>query len=163
MTHRRNCPAHQSARAERLGAYGVHPLVRWAATFRERARRLVSLHALIMPTPTPIESPLSGRFYHELDGAALVREGDTVNAGRCIGIIEADGLANEITTPLTGHVVQIVATNGGAVALGSPLLILETTREERAVVYERTPSTPPQPSSAEERGSIPRRPRPYLR
>ena len=54
--------------------------------------------------------------------APLVEPGDTVEEGQCIGTIEALRNFTEVTCPIDGTVVGVVAEDGASVQFGDPLL-----------------------------------------
>ena len=73
-----------------------------------------------------ITAPMIGTFYASSSpGAApFVREGDAVEVGQTIGIIEAMKIMNEIAADRAGTVEAILVQNGQPVEYGSPLLRL---------------------------------------
>ncbi len=75
----------------------------------------------------PIMSPTVGVFYRSPspDLPAYVKEGDTIEEGQVIGLIEAMKTFNEITSPMAGRIHQITATNGALVNAGDPLMYVE--------------------------------------
>lgn len=74
-----------------------------------------------------ITAPMVGTFYRapSPDAPPFVREGDVVQAGQTVCIIEAMKLFNEIQSEVSGRVVRIVAENGAPVEYGQPLVLLE--------------------------------------
>lgn len=79
------------------------------------------------PPGTPVNSPMNGIFYAtpSPNTPPFVREGDTVNAGQVIGLIEAMKVFNEITAPLSGTVKKILVESGQLVQPGEPLMMIE--------------------------------------
>jgi oxaloacetate decarboxylase alpha subunit len=88
------------------------------------------------PAPAPaaapawsrtINAPLVGKFYLSPGPGkpAFVKEGDTVNAGAKVCIVEAMKLFNEITAPIKCRIVKILAADGAAVQKDTPLLAIE--------------------------------------
>jgi acetyl-CoA carboxylase biotin carboxyl carrier protein len=77
-----------------------------------------------------ITAPMIGTFYASSSpGAApFVREGDAVEVGQTIGIIEAMKIMNEIAADRAGTVEAILVQNGQPVEYGSPLLRLTPQR-----------------------------------
>jgi len=75
---------------------------------------------------TPVTSPMTGIYYSapSPSAPAFVKEGDPVNAGQVVGLIEAMKVFNEIVAPLSGSVLSIVAKNGDVVNPGEPLLYI---------------------------------------
>jgi acetyl-CoA carboxylase biotin carboxyl carrier protein len=78
------------------------------------------------PKGTPITSPMTGIFYSSPSpGApAYCKEGETVNAGQVVGLIEAMKVFNEITAPMSGTVIAIKAENSQLVQPGDPLIYI---------------------------------------
>jgi len=87
------------------------------------------------PAPSPIaadevarghliEAPLTGLFYRSPSPGAevYVREGDQVNVGQVIGLIEAMKLFNEIKSDVTGTVRRLVAGDGDLVKAKETLI-----------------------------------------
>lgn len=79
------------------------------------------------PSGTPISSPMTGIFYASPSpgSPAFVKQGQSVNAGDVIGLIEAMKVFNEITSTVTGSVAKICVENGQLVQPGEPLLYVE--------------------------------------
>ncbi|MFQ3586242.1 MAG: acetyl-CoA carboxylase biotin carboxyl carrier protein subunit [Fimbriimonadaceae bacterium] len=88
----------------------------------------VSAAAPVVETPVglPVSSPMTGIFYASPSPTAppFVKEGDTVEAGQVVALIEAMKVFNEITAPMAGRVNRIVAANGQLVQPGEPLLYI---------------------------------------
>lgn len=78
------------------------------------------------PKGTPVTSPMTGIYYSAPSpGApAFCKEGDTVNAGQVVGLIEAMKVFNEITAPTAGTVTAMRAENGQLVQPGDPLIYI---------------------------------------
>ena len=78
------------------------------------------------PVGMPISSPMTGIFYSSPSPTAppFVKEGDTVEAGQVVALIEAMKVFNEITAPMAGRVTKVVASNGQLVQPGEPLLYI---------------------------------------
>ena len=77
-----------------------------------------------------LESPMVGTFYRAPapDAAPFVNEGDMVEEGQALCIIEAMKLMNEIEAEVAGEVVKIHPDNGQPVQFGDPIF---TIRPER--------------------------------
>lgn len=73
-----------------------------------------------------VRSPLVGTFYRapEPGAAPFVNEGDSVNAGDVVGIVEAMKLMNDITAPIAGRVVHIGVEDGKSVEYDQVLLVI---------------------------------------
>jgi len=74
-----------------------------------------------------VESPMVGTFYLAPAPGAdpYVREGDKVEKGTVLCIIEAMKLMNEIEAEVSGKVHSILEENGQPVEYGQPLFLLE--------------------------------------
>jgi acetyl-CoA carboxylase biotin carboxyl carrier protein len=72
-------------------------------------------------------APMVGTFYSSPDPKArsFVNEGEVVEKGQVIGIIEAMKIMNEITSDHTGRCVKISVENGQPVEYGQTLFLLE--------------------------------------
>ncbi|KAK7394650.1 hypothetical protein VNO78_15184 [Psophocarpus tetragonolobus] len=98
--------------------------------------------ALARPTPTPtsppptksaksslppLKCPMAGTFYRSPgpDEPPFVKVGDKVKKGQVVCIIEAMKLMNEIEADQSGTIVEIVAEDGKAVSVDSPLFVIE--------------------------------------
>jgi len=70
-----------------------------------------------------IRSPIVGVFYcSPAPGAApFVQEGDIVEAGRTLCIVEAMKLMNEIQTEMKCKILKVLITNGKSVQVDEPL------------------------------------------
>jgi acetyl-CoA carboxylase biotin carboxyl carrier protein len=75
----------------------------------------------------PVTAPMVGTFYRAAspDAPPFVSEGDTVEAGQTVCIIEAMKLFNEIQSDVAGRVVKILVENGAPVEYGQPLLLID--------------------------------------
>jgi len=75
----------------------------------------------------PITAPMVGTFYRapNPDAPPYVDEGDMVDAGQTVCIIEAMKLFNEIKSELQGRVAKILVENGAPVEYGQPLFLIE--------------------------------------
>ncbi len=81
-----------------------------------------------LPSNThPLVSPMVGTFYHAPNpkDKPYVSEGQRIEKGQIIGLIEAMKMMNEIDADVSGTVLKIVATNGQAVEYGQPLVLIE--------------------------------------
>lgn len=74
-----------------------------------------------------VTAPLVGVFYRSAapDAEPFVKEGDRVEAGQVLCILEAMKLFNEITSDFSGVVTRIVPENGELVSLGQELFWIE--------------------------------------
>jgi acetyl-CoA carboxylase biotin carboxyl carrier protein len=76
---------------------------------------------------TPIVAPMVGTFYRAAkpDAAPFVNEGDRIEAGQTVCILEAMKLFNEIPSEVAGRIVSILAENGAPVEYGQPLFLVD--------------------------------------
>ncbi len=81
------------------------------------------------PSPhwVPVIAPMVGTFYRAPgpDQPPFVQEGDRVEAGQTLCIIEAMKMFNEIPAEVSGRVVRVLAENGAPVEYGQPLFLLD--------------------------------------
>jgi len=75
----------------------------------------------------PIESPMVGTFYRAPAPGAdpYVKEGDLIQKGTVVCIVEAMKLMNEIESEVSGRLVKVVAENGKPVEFGQALFLVE--------------------------------------
>ena len=66
-----------------------------------------------------VTAPLSGTV-----ARILVEEGEEIEAGQVLCILEAMKMENEILAPRDGTVAQVVTTKGAVVDTGAPLVVL---------------------------------------
>ncbi|HOC89564.1 MAG TPA: acetyl-CoA carboxylase biotin carboxyl carrier protein [bacterium] len=76
---------------------------------------------------TEIKAPMVGTFYRAPAPEAdpYIREGDAVEPGKVLCIIEAMKLMNEIEAECSGRIVKILAQNGQPVEYNQPLFLVE--------------------------------------
>ncbi len=77
---------------------------------------------------TLLRSPMVGTFYRSPspDAPAFVQEGDMVQKGQPLCIVEAMKMMNEIESEVAGRVVKILVENGQPVEYDQPLMVIET-------------------------------------
>ncbi|MBI4572501.1 MAG: acetyl-CoA carboxylase biotin carboxyl carrier protein [candidate division NC10 bacterium] len=75
----------------------------------------------------PVESPMVGTFYRAPAPGAepYVKEGDLIQKGTVLCIIEAMKLMNEIEAEVKGRIARIPVENGQPVEFGQTLFFLE--------------------------------------
>lgn len=78
------------------------------------------------PAGMPVSSPMTGIFYSSSNPGSppFAKEGDTVQAGQVVGLIEAMKVFNEITAPTSGRVTKVAIKNGDLVQPGDPILYI---------------------------------------
>lgn len=74
-----------------------------------------------------VKAPIVGTFYRAPapDAPPYVKEGDRVEKGQVLCIIEAMKLMNEIESEVSGIVRKILVQNGEPVEYGQPLFLIE--------------------------------------
>lgn len=74
-----------------------------------------------------VKSPINGTFYRAPSPGAdpFVKEGDHVNAGQTLCIVEAMKVMNEIKAPVSGKIVKILKNNAELVKSEDILMIIE--------------------------------------
>jgi len=74
-----------------------------------------------------VRSPLLGIFYRAAsqEDEPYTSVGERVEVGETIGMVEAMKVFNEITSDVSGRVVEVMAENGQLVHAGDPLIALE--------------------------------------
>jgi len=93
-------------------------------------------HPVPAPAAKPVElaanskqvlSPFVGTFYRSASPTAemYVKEGQKVNRGDTLCIIEAMKLMNEIESEFSGKIISVLAENGQPVEFGEPLFLIE--------------------------------------
>lgn len=79
------------------------------------------------PPWVPVTAPMVGTFYRAPgpDQPPFVQEGDRVEAGQTLCIIEAMKMFNEIQAEVSGRVVRVLVENGAPVEYGQPLFLID--------------------------------------
>jgi acetyl-CoA/propionyl-CoA carboxylase biotin carboxyl carrier protein len=75
--------------------------------------------------PDTLPSPLQGNMWK-----VLVKQGDTVQEGQLLCIIEAMKMENEITAHKAGTVVELPITEGAPIATGDPIATIKSATAE---------------------------------
>jgi acetyl-CoA carboxylase biotin carboxyl carrier protein len=80
-----------------------------------------------MPAGYTIPAPVVGIFYESPAPGepSFVQEGDEIQVGDTVGIIEAMKIMNEIESEVAGRIVRILVKNGQPVEYGQPLMVVE--------------------------------------
>jgi len=75
----------------------------------------------------PIVAPMVGTFYRspKPDVPPFIAEGDEVQVGQTVCILEAMKLFNEISSEVAGRIVQVLVDNGAPVEYGQPLFLVD--------------------------------------
>ncbi len=74
-----------------------------------------------------IGAPMVGTFYRSSspDTDPYIKEGDTIQVGQTLCIIEAMKLMNEIEAEVSGKVLKVLADDGQPVEFNQPLFLIE--------------------------------------
>jgi acetyl-CoA/propionyl-CoA carboxylase, biotin carboxylase, biotin carboxyl carrier protein len=75
--------------------------------------------------PDTLSSPLQGNMWK-----VLVKQGDTVEEGQLLCIIEAMKMENEITAHKAGTIVELPITEGAPIQAGAPIATIRSPAEE---------------------------------
>jgi len=75
-----------------------------------------------------VKSPIVGTFYESPSpgSPAFVGNGDRVEKGQVLCIVEAMKLMNEIESDASGEIVKRLVTNGQPIEFGQPLFAIRT-------------------------------------
>ena len=75
----------------------------------------------------PIVSPMVGTYYAAAspESAPYVRQGDRINKGQVVCIVEAMKLMNEIESEVSGTIVRVLAENAQPVEYGQELFLVQ--------------------------------------
>lgn len=75
----------------------------------------------------PVIAPMVGMLYRAPapDAPPFVNEGDWVEEGRTVCIIEAMKMFNEIPAEVSGRLVRVLVENGTPVEYGQPLFLID--------------------------------------
>jgi acetyl-CoA carboxylase biotin carboxyl carrier protein len=76
----------------------------------------------------PITAPMVGTFYRspKPDAPPFVAEGDQVEVGQIVCILEAMKLFNEIPSDVAGRIARVMVENGAPVEFGQPLFLVDS-------------------------------------
>jgi acetyl-CoA carboxylase biotin carboxyl carrier protein len=80
----------------------------------------------------PIKAPLVGTFYRASQPGSppFVNEGDTVDEGQVVAIVEAMKLMNQVQADKAGKVAEILAEDGAWVEFEQVLMYLDESEDE---------------------------------
>lgn len=75
-----------------------------------------------------VKAPMVGTFYRAPapDAAPFAQEGEAIEAGAALCIIEAMKMMNQIEAPVSGTLKKFLAENGEPVEFGQPIAVIET-------------------------------------
>ena len=74
-----------------------------------------------------VTSPMVGTVYlsPEPGAAVFIKEGDTVNEGQTLLLVEAMKTFNPVTAPKSGTISKIIVADAQPVEFGEPLVVIE--------------------------------------
>jgi acetyl-CoA carboxylase biotin carboxyl carrier protein len=77
----------------------------------------------------PITAPMVGTFYRASnpDAPPFIQEGDAVEIGQTVCVLEAMKMFNEIASEVAGRIAQVLVENGAPVEYGQPLFLVAPT------------------------------------
>ncbi|MEX0607067.1 MAG: acetyl-CoA carboxylase biotin carboxyl carrier protein [Halofilum sp. (in: g-proteobacteria)] len=80
-----------------------------------------------LPSGHVVESPMVGTFYRASapGSPSFVEEGQSVQVGDTVCIIEAMKILNQIEAEVSGTVKAVLVENGTPVEFGEPLMVIE--------------------------------------
>lgn len=102
------------------------------SAFRLRLRRNASARPAApraetsAPAGLQVTAPFTGVFYRSSSPTAdpYVREGDWVESGATVGLIETMKIFNEVKAEVAGRIEKVLVQSGQLVHAGDPLIIL---------------------------------------
>jgi acetyl-CoA carboxylase biotin carboxyl carrier protein len=79
----------------------------------------------------PIAAPMAGIFYRSSapDSPPFVEEGDEVQQGETVALIEAMKLYNDVEAPCAGRIERILAADASRVAADQDLILIKPSEE----------------------------------
>jgi acetyl-CoA carboxylase biotin carboxyl carrier protein len=107
-------------------SHAAQPAVRQVRTRAAAAPAVAGV--AIADNQALIKSPMVGTFYRASapDAPPFVQEGDMVQKGQTLCIVEAMKMMNEIESDVAGRIVKILVENGQPVEYEQPLMVVET-------------------------------------
>ena len=77
-------------------------------------------------SPAEVRAHMVGPFHRsrQAEGPVLVNEGEVVEAGRALGVIETLGMATEVEAPVAGRVERFLVEDGQPVEFGQLLALI---------------------------------------
>jgi len=124
---------HEGEESVRISRHGTLPMPQAAPAAPAPAPAAASAAAAPAEEKEPeleghiIHSPMVGTFYRASNPGAkpFVNEGQSINAGETLCIIEAMKILNQIESDKTGVVKRVLVENGQPVEYNQPLFIIE--------------------------------------
>ena len=97
------------------------------ATTQEITPQAENISEQSLPEGDTIESPMVGTFYRAAspDSKVFVEEGQKVNKGDTVCILEAMKMMNQVTAEQSGTIIKILVEDTEPVEFGQPLFIIK--------------------------------------
>jgi len=97
------------------------------ATTQEITPQAENISEQSLPEGDTIESPMVGTFYRAAspDSKVFVEEGQKVNKGDTVCILEAMKMMNQVTAEQSGTIIKILVEDSEPVEFGQPLFIIK--------------------------------------
>ena len=97
------------------------------ATTQEITPQAENISEQSLPEGDTIESPMVGTFYRAAspDSKVFVEEGQKVDKGDTVCILEAMKMMNQVTTEQSGTIIKILVKDSEPVEFGQPLFIIK--------------------------------------
>lgn len=116
---RRSAPAHVPVQEPTAAGLAQAPGPDGRGTAREAAPEAAALDAIV--------APMVGTFYRapSPDAPPFIAEGDYVQEGQVVCIIEAMKLFNEIQADRPGRLAKVLVESGAPVEYGQPLFLVD--------------------------------------
>ncbi len=75
---------------------------------------------------TEVRAPVVGIFHRsrEADGPLLATEGDRVDGGKVLGVIETLGIGNDVMAPVGGRLAEMLVPDGHPVEYGELIAVI---------------------------------------
>ena len=97
------------------------------ATTQEITPQAENISEQSLPEGDTIESPMVGTFYRAAspDSKVFVEEGQKVNKGDTVCILEAMKMMNQVTAEQSGTIIKILVEDTEPLEFGQPLFIIK--------------------------------------
>ena len=108
---------------------GMHLVLRKVKASEQQESATVPVVAAPAPeTKQTVAAPLVGIFHAgpRPKGKPLVAVGDRVKVGQHVAAIESLNVINEVESPATGRIVEILVQEGQPVEYGQPLMMIDS-------------------------------------
>jgi len=109
------------------GPGGIEKAIEYVAPAPQEKAGLAAAKKPETKNVVEIKAPMVGTFYRaSSEGSApYVKEGDVIEKGQVLCIVEAMKLMNEIESEVRGRIVSILVENAHSVEFGEPMFVIE--------------------------------------